>query len=121
MGGMFDVTHGAGLAAVWPSWARYVMDNDMDRFVRYAVEVMGVERKAGMSDKEVALAGVSAMEDFYLRIGMPVNMKELGIAPTDQQIEEMADSCLRATGGGIGSAKRLTREDMIAIYKMAKG
>ena len=120
MGGMFDVTHGAGLAAVWPSWARYVMDNDMDRFVRYAVEVMGVERKAGMSDKEVALAGVSAMEDFYHRIGMPVNMKELGIAPTDQQIEEMADSCLRATGGGIGSAKRLTREDMIAIYKMAK-
>ena len=120
MGGMFDVTHGAGLAAVWPSWARYVMDNDMDRFVRYAVEVMGVERKAGMSDKEVALAGVSAMEDFYHRIGMPVNMKELGIAPTDQQIEEMADSCLRATGGGIGSAKRLTREDMIAIYKMAR-
>ena len=24
MGGMFDVTHGAGLAALWPSWARYV-------------------------------------------------------------------------------------------------
>ena len=24
IGGMFDVTHGAGLAAIWPSWARYV-------------------------------------------------------------------------------------------------
>ena len=121
MGGMFDVTHGAGLAAVWPSWARYVMKNDMPRFVRYAVEVMGVERSAGMSDEETALEGVRRMEDFYHRIGMPVNMKELGIEPTDEQIEEMADSCMRATGGGIGSAKHLNKDDMITIYKMAKG
>ena len=120
LGGMFDVTHGAGLAAIWPSWARYVMDYDMDRFVKYAVNVMGVERTPEMSDKDTVLAGVSRMEDFYHRIGMPVNMKELGIEPTDEQIEEMAESCMRATGGGIGSAKKLNKEDMIRIYKMAR-
>ena len=37
-----------------------------------------------------------------------------------EQIEEMAESCMRATGGGIGSAKKLNKEDMIRIYKMAR-
>src|SRR5699024_4487279 len=37
LGGMFDVAHGAGLAAVWGSWARYVVDHCLERFVRFAV------------------------------------------------------------------------------------
>ena len=120
LGGMFDVTHGAGLAAIWPSWARYVMDNNLPRFVRFAENVMGVHRTPGMSDKDVALAGVSAMEEFYHRIGMPVNMRELGIEPTEEQIEELADGCARATGGHIGTAKVLYKEDMANIYRMAR-
>ena len=39
---LFGVTHGAGLAALWPSWARYVMDRHLSRFVQFAVNVMGV-------------------------------------------------------------------------------
>lgn len=120
MGGMFDVTHGAGLAAIWPSWARYVLKDDMDRFVRYAKNVMGVVPTDDMSDEEIALAGIREMEEFYHRIGMPVNMKELGIEPTDEQIEEMAASCERATGGHIGSAKVLYKDDMIKIYMAAR-
>ncbi len=121
MGGMFDVTHGAGLAAVWPSWARYVMKEDLDRFVKYAVNVMGIERTGSMTDEETAVKGIEAMEAFYHRIGMPVNMRELGISPTDEEIEEMADSCMRAAGNKeIGSAKRLGKEDIIKIYKMAR-
>ena len=120
LGGMFDVTHGAGLAAIWPSWARYVMDDDLPRFVRFAENVMGVRRAPGMRDKDVALAGISAMEEFYHRIGMPVNLHELGIEPTDEQIEELADGCARATGGHVGTAKVLYKEDMANIYRMAR-
>ncbi|MCD8045068.1 MAG: iron-containing alcohol dehydrogenase [Clostridiales bacterium] len=117
MGGMFDVTHGAGLAAIWPSWARYVYKEDLDRFVRYAENVMGVE--AVGTKEEIALKGIEAMEDFYHSIGMPVNMTELGIHPSAEQIAEMARRCEKATGGSIGSAKRLYRNDMEEIYKMA--
>jgi alcohol dehydrogenase YqhD (iron-dependent ADH family) len=60
------------------------------------------------------------MEDFYHRIGMPTNMRELGIAPTDEQIKEMAESCAQATGGRIGSAKGLYQEDMASGYRMAR-
>lgn len=118
LGGMFDVTHGAGLAAVWPSWARYVYQNALPRFVRYARNVMGVTAEG--SDEEIALLGIREMESFYRGIGMPVNLLELGIHPTDAQIEEMARRCLAACGGRTGSAKRLTLADMAAIYKSAR-
>ncbi len=117
LGGMFDVTHGAGLAALWPSWARYVFRNNLPRFVRFARYVMCVENQA--TEEETALAGIRAMEDFYHAIGMPVNLRELGIAPTDQQIEELADRCEKATGGHQGSAKALYRNDMAAVFRMA--
>ncbi len=118
LGGMFDVTHGAGLAAVWPSWARYVYKDCMPRFVRFAEKVMGVANE-GQGDDAIALEGIRRMEEFYHRIGMPVNMRELGINPTDDQIIAMADSAMDASGGKKGSAKVLHREDVINIYRMA--
>ena len=51
MGGMFDVTHGAGLAALWPSWARYVYKDCLPRFVRFARNVMGVTTADAISDR----------------------------------------------------------------------
>ena len=117
MGGMFNVTHGAGLAAIWGSWARYVYKNCLHRFVRYALNVMEVE--PGATDEETALRGIEAMEAFYRRIGMPTSMKELGIEPTEEQILQMAESCAQAAGGKKGSAKVLYPEDMANIYRMA--
>jgi len=118
MGGMFDVTHGAGLAAIWPSWARYVYKECMPRFVRYATHVMGV-KDVGQGDEAIALEGIRKMEEFYRRIGMPTNMQELGIYPTDDQIVAMAESCAKACGGKKGSARVLYIEDMINIYRNA--
>lgn len=117
MGGMFDVTHGAGLAALWPSWARYVYKDCLPRFVRFARNVMGVTTDG--TDEEIALKGIDAMVDFYHSIGMPASFHELGIDPTDAQIDEMARRCLEASGSALGSAKKLDLDDMIAIYRAA--
>ena len=117
MGGMFDVTHGAGLAALWPSWARYVYKDCLPRFVRFARNVMGVTTDG--TDEEIALKGIEAMVDFYHSIGMPASFHELGIDPTDAQIDEMAHRCLEACGSALGSAKKLSLDDMIAIYRAA--
>ncbi len=119
VGGMFNVTHGAGLAAIWSSWARYVYKNCLPRFVKFAVNVMEVS--PGKNDEETALKGISAMEDFYRRIGMPTNFKELGIEPTEEQISEMAGKCVAAVGGKIGSAKVLYEDDMVQVYRAAAG
>ena len=117
LGGMFDVTHGAGLAALWPSWARYVCSSCLPRFVQYARRVMGITGDG--SDAEIAERGIAAMEDFYRSIGMPTNLHELGVHPTEAQIAEMADRCMAACGPRTGSALHLEREDMIHIYRAA--
>ena len=118
---MFDVTHGAGLAAVWPSWARYVMHENLSRFVRFAVNVMDVPND--FTDPEgTALKGIEAMERFYHAIGMPVNIKELiGKDISDDEIKVMARKCSRDYQRTCGSFKVLKVEDMEAIYKMARG
>ena len=117
MGGMFDVTHGAGLAAVWGSWARYVYRDCLDRFVKFAVNVMGVENTGAPED--VALKGIQAMEDFYRSIQMPTCFSELGIAPTQEQLSTMAHMFHIACGGKKGTAKVLYEADFLNIYENA--
>ena len=117
MGGMFDVTHGAGLAAVWGSWARYVYRDCLPRFVMFAVDVMGVD--GGGTPEEVAMRGIEAMEDFYRSIHMPTCFSELGIAPTQEQLKTMAKMCSVASGGPKGAAKPEYEADMLKIYEMA--
>lgn len=118
LGALYGVTHGAGLTAVWPSWARYVYKSCLPRFVKFAVNVMGVS--PAVSDEETALAGIAAMEDFFRSIGMPVTLGEL----LDRTISEedvllLARNCALATGGKVGSARVLFEEDMANIYRMA--
>ena len=117
---MFDVTHGAGLAAVWPSWARYVMKEDIARFVQFAVNVMDVPND--YTDPEgTAEKGIQAMERFYHHIGMPINIHELiGREITDAEIDEMTVKCSNGGTKTIGAFKVLAAKDMEAIYQMAK-
>lgn len=119
LGGMFDVAHGAGLAAVWGSWARYVVDARPERFAQFAVNVMGVEK--GTDEMETALRGIEAMEDFYRSVEMPVNIRELGVDPTDDQLREMAEKCSHFRKRTIGCVKKLDVDDMYRIYKNALG
>lgn len=116
-GMFFDVTHGAGLAAVWGSWARYVIDAAPERFARFAREVWGVEDRG--SALETGLAGVEAVEAFYRSIGMPTNMVELGVNPTDEEVHVMAVSCSFNGKRTVGCIKKLAAEDVEKIYRAA--
>ena len=117
IGGMYDVAHGAGLAAIWGSWARYVYQNCLPRFYRFAVKVMGVPEEG--SEEAIALKGIEAMEDFYHEIHMPISLPELGIFHTEEELKELAHNCSVATGGSRGSARVLYEKDMLEIYRMA--
>lgn len=119
LGGMFDVAHGAGLAAVWGSWARYVYKYNVARFAQFAVNVLGVPND--FSDQEkTALAGIEAMEAYYKSIDMPISIKELGVELNDEQIHELAYKCSFQKTRTIGGVKALNMEDIIEIYKMAR-
>lgn len=116
----FDVAHGAGLSAVWGSWARYVYSGKPERFAQFAVNVLGVENDFSHPDR-TALEGIRRMEEFYRSIDMPTNIRELGITLTEEQIQELAHKCSFMGKRTIGQFMVLDEKDMREIYRMARG
>ena len=117
---LFGVTHGAGLAALWPSWARYVKARHLSRFVQFAVNVMGVNNDFTNPD-DTAERGILAMEDFYRKIGMPTNIYELlGRRLTDAEIDTMVEKCSRGGTITIGAMEVLGPKEMRDIYELAR-
>ena len=112
LGGMFDVAHGAGLAAVWGSWARYVCDALPDRFEQFAVNVMGVEN--GDDKNAVIQKGIEAMENFFRQIEMPTDLEV-----SEDQMKELALKCSHFGKRTIGCVKKLNQEDIYRIYQKA--
>ena len=119
LSGLFGVTHGAGLAAIWGSWARYVMDKHLNRFVQFAVNVMGVTNDF-TDARATALKGVEATERFFRAIGMPTSIPALiGREATDEEIDVMVRKCSREGKITIGAMEVLKPVDMLKIYRMA--
>lgn len=115
----YDVAHGASLAAVWGSWARYLyQDQALGRFVQFAKNVWGISGE-GKSEQETALAGIEKTEEFFKSIGMPVSLSQLGVQPGEQERMELS---LDAT---MGDTVKLTRirplgaKEVNEIYQMA--
>ena len=118
LGGMFDVAHGAGLSAIWGSWARYVYQQNPERFAQFATNVFDIPYH-GDAEK-TALAGIEAMEDFFRSVEMPTNLTELGITLTDQDIRELAFKCSFGDTRTIGAIMQLNLKDIEKIYQMAR-
>lgn len=115
----YDVAHGASLAAVWGSWARYLyQDQALGRFVQFAKNVWGISGE-GKSEQETALTGIEKTEEFFRSIGMPVSLSQLGVQPGEQERMELS---LDAT---MGDTVKLTRirplgaKEVNEIYQMA--
>lgn len=117
LSGMYPrIAHGAGLSALWPSWARYVCAGDANRFARYAVNVWNIDMDFE-NPMNTALAGIQATEDFFKSLGMPTSLKELDVEP--EKIEEMAVKCTNYGKRTLPGIKVLGKEEMMEIYRMA--
>ncbi|WP_077602640.1 iron-containing alcohol dehydrogenase [Oceanobacillus sojae] len=110
--GIYDVTHGAGLAALFPAWMRYVKNENLDRFVQFAVRVWDVDL-AFDNQEEIALEGIRRFEKFLSEIGMPTSLSQLDI-PNDR-FDEMAKKCVEF--GPIGNLKELNEADVLHVLK----
>ncbi len=113
LSGMFDVAHGAGLSAIWGSWARFVYTEKPERFENFAKKVFDLE------GENLAIRGIEAMENFFQSLNMPISIPQLlGNPVTEEQLDELARKC--AYGGrSIGGFKSLPEASMRAIYAAA--
>lgn len=111
LGAYVDCNHGAGLAVLHPVYYRHIYKNGLAKFKRFATEVWGICAD-GRTDEEVALAGIEALEDFILEIGLPVTLRDLGINEKSD-LKAIADSCACVPG----AYKTMTHEEILQIFK----
>jgi alcohol dehydrogenase YqhD (iron-dependent ADH family) len=68
LSGIYDVTHGAGLAVIIPHWMKYVYKHDVARFAQFAQRVWEIECNKGtvplLHSEQIALAGIEKLSDF---------------------------------------------------------
>ena len=115
--GMYpQVAHGAGLAALWGSWARYVYKEKTERFAQFANRVWNIPYDFENPER-TALAGIEAQENYYRSIRMPVNLKSLGVKEED--LEQLAENCSFGRTRMLPGIRELDCGDMLEIYKMA--
>ena len=118
---IYDVAHGAGLAVVTPAWMKYVYKNNINMFVQFAVNVMGVEGSF-REPEALVLEGINRLSEFFRKMGLPTTLKELGIEG-DGQLELMAKKATNVQFGEeepLGGLAKLGCADVLAILKMAQ-
>ncbi|MCL2059165.1 MAG: iron-containing alcohol dehydrogenase [Oscillospiraceae bacterium] len=117
---IYDVAHGAGLAVLTPGWMQYVYKDNVNMFVQFAINVMGVESSFRDPDA-IVQEGIARLREFFAKIGLPSTLSDLGIG--EDRLEEMAKKATGAAFGEeepIGGLKPLYWQDVLAIYKLVK-
>lgn len=115
--GMYpEVAHGAGLAALWCSWARYVYKANIMRWLQYASRVWNVEIDFEHPEKTIEKA-IDMQEQYYASIGMPINLRTLGVK--EESLEKLALDCSRNKSRKLIGDMQLGYEEILDIYKMA--
>lgn len=115
--GMYPkIAHGAGLAALWCSWARYVYRANISRWLQFAKNVWNLDIDFEHPEKTVEEA-ISLQEQYYTSIGMPIGLKALGVREAD--LPKLALDCSRNHARILAGYRQLDYPDMLAIYRMA--
>jgi len=112
----YDVSHGAGLAVIYPAWIEYVYKNDVDRFAQFAMRVFDVEYNFD-DPAETVLKGVRRLRAFFATLGMPGSMQEL-CDMRREETEDVAREAAEHSGGSIGNLMRLKAPDIKKILDM---
>lgn len=115
--GMYpDVAHGAGLAALWCSFARYVYSANIERWLQYAHNVWNLD--IDFEHPEVTInKAIDLQEAYYKSIGMPTSLKELNVKKED--LEELAFKCSRGKTRKLIGYKELGYDEILDIFNMA--
>ena len=110
VGAHTDATHGMTLSAVSMAYYRLIMPYGLKKFVRYAVNVWGIN-PAGKTDQTIAEEGLAAMEAWMRRIGLVMNLTDLGVT------EDMIDGIVKSTLIMEGGYKVLTQDEVREVLK----
>ena len=110
VGAYTNATHGMTLSAVSMPYYRHILPYGTAKFARYAVNVWNVDQN-GKTEREVAEEGLCRMEAWMKKLGLVMNLTELGVTP------DMIDGIASATLVMDGGYKVLTSDEIKEILK----
>ena len=110
VGAYTNATHGMTLSAVSMPYYRHILPYGTAKFARYAVNVWDVDQN-GKTEREVAEEGLCRMEAWMKKLGLVMNLTELGVTP------DMIDGIASATLVMDGGYKVLTSDEIKEILK----
>ena len=108
-----NVAHGAGLAVLFPAWAKYVYTYNIPRFAQFARNVWAVNE---VDDKKAAEMGIESMTEFFKSIGMPSTLREFGI--NLDAIDKLTDLCTFNNTRTVNSVIKLGSKEIKDIFKL---
>lgn len=110
VGAYTNATHGMTLSAVSMPYYRHILPYGTAKFARYAVNVWDVDQN-GKTEREVAEEGLCRMEAWMKKLGLVMNLTELGVTP------DMIDGIASATLVMDGGYKVLSADEIKEILK----
>ncbi|MCQ2204296.1 MAG: iron-containing alcohol dehydrogenase [Bacteroidales bacterium] len=112
----YDVTHGAGLAVIFPAFLQYASEHNPHKVAQLAHRVLGIADSGNV--KEDALKGALKLKEWlHNTLNMPVNFKQLGIENPD--LELMNTRLHRLKGEIMQGYMPLDAQATMEIYRLA--
>lgn len=111
---VYGVTHGAGLAVVFPAWMAFMAHHKPSKVAQLGRRVFGVQAP---DDRSAAIEAVAQLRAFFSAVlRMPLTLKALGI--TEPDIDLLVAKLHEDKGEEIGGYYRLTARDTRQIYEL---
>ena len=110
VGAYTNATHGMTLSAVSLPYYRYIMQDGLAKFKRFALNVWDIS-PTGKTDEVIATEGLLAMENYMKQLGLVMTISELGV--TSDMVSAISEHCI-IMGGGY---RQLTTSDIETILK----
>lgn len=111
---LYDITHGAGLAIIFPAWIKYVSQHKPEPFIKFFTRVFNVPYDFDNPESVVG-TGVALLENFYRSLGMPVRLSQVDIDAS--RLDEAAQ--IVTVKGPTGFLMKLDQAAVREIYELA--
>lgn len=110
----YNITHGEGMAVVFPAWVKYTASRKPWRAALLATRIYGYDTR-DYDETERAFLLADRLTEFFKSLGVKTSLTELGI--DDKDFKVMAERATR--NGSVGHYLKLDSEAFQEVLKLA--
>ena len=115
LSGEYDrIAHGAGLAVLFPAWAKYIYKYNIPRFAQFARRVWDCTAE---DDEAAAICGIEKMSEYFKSLGMPTCLADFDL--DESCIDRLSELCTFNKQRAVKSYIDMDYEVIKGIFKLS--